>query len=48
MQKDNIDISIVIISSKIDYLKDCLKTLYSSLKGINNEVILIIMFLPIK
>ena len=41
MQKNNIDISIVIISSKIDYLTDCLKTLYSSLKGINNEVILV-------
>lgn len=41
MLKNNIDLSIVIISSKIDFLKDCLDSLYKALKGINNEVILI-------
>lgn len=35
------DISIVIISSKKDYLLDCLKTVYSALKGIKNEIILV-------
>ncbi|NMC77697.1 MAG: glycosyltransferase family 2 protein [Candidatus Methanofastidiosa archaeon] len=39
MQK--IDISIVIISSKKDFLFDCLESLYKALSGINSEVILI-------
>lgn len=41
MAKEEIDLSIVIISSKIDFLNECLKTLYSALKGIKNEVILV-------
>lgn len=39
--KKNPDISIVIISSKADYLFDCLKSLYGALKGVEYEVILI-------
>jgi len=41
MAKERLDLSIVIISSKLDYLNDCLETLYSSLRGVKNEVILI-------
>lgn len=41
MAKEELDLSVVIISSKIDYLKECLATLYKALKGINSEVILI-------
>lgn len=41
MAKEELDLSIVIISSKIDYLDGCLNTLYSALKGIKNEVILV-------
>lgn len=41
MAKEELDLSIVIISSKIDYLDGCLNTLYSALKGVKNEVILI-------
>lgn len=40
MQK-NIDLSIVIISSKLDYLTDCLKTTKSALKNISYEIILV-------
>ena len=40
MQKD-IDLSIVIVSSKKDYLFDCLKSLTSVLTGLNNEIILV-------
>lgn len=36
-----IDLSIVIISSKLGYLTACLKSVYSSLSGVNSEVILI-------
>lgn len=41
MQKNNTQLSIVIVSSKIDYLGDCLKTVYMALKGIENEIIII-------
>jgi GT2 family glycosyltransferase len=41
MLKNEIQLSIVIISSKIDYLTDCLKTAYLALKGIENEIIII-------
>ncbi|MDP3918253.1 MAG: glycosyltransferase family 2 protein [Candidatus Woesebacteria bacterium] len=41
MQKNEKQISIVIVSSKIDYLEDCLKTTYTALKGIANEIIII-------
>ena len=38
---NQIDLSIVIVSSQMKYLEDCLKTLYSALKGISNEIIII-------
>jgi len=38
---NNIQLSIVIVSSKIDYLGDCLKTAYTALKGIENEIIIV-------
>jgi len=42
MQKSNsIDLSIVIISTKIDYLTACLKSVYPALKNINYEILLI-------
>lgn len=41
MQKDNIQLSIVIVSSKLNYLGDCLKTVYTALKNISNEIIII-------
>jgi len=41
MQQNKIDLSIVIISTKIDYLRQCLKSLYPALKNISSEVILI-------
>lgn len=41
MQKDELQLSIVIVSSKLNYLGDCLKTAYVSLKGIPNEIIII-------
>lgn len=41
MQKNEIDLSIVIVSSKIDYLGDCLKTVYLALKNVTNEIIII-------
>ncbi len=39
--KENLDLSIVIISSKKDYVFDCLKSVYAALTGISSEVILI-------
>lgn len=39
--ESNIDLSIIIISSKLDYLKACLDSVYKALKGISAEVILI-------
>lgn len=41
MQKSEIQLSIVIVSSKIDYLGDCLKSTYTALKNIPNEIIII-------
>jgi len=41
MTKTEIHISIVIVSSQLKYLGGCLKTLYSALKGINNEIIIV-------
>lgn len=41
MQKDELQLSIVIISSKLNYLGDCLTTAYTALKGIPNEIIII-------
>ncbi|MFA5300594.1 MAG: glycosyltransferase family 2 protein [Lutibacter sp.] len=41
MQKDELQLSIVIVSSKLNYLGDCLKTAYTALKGIPNEIIII-------
>lgn len=41
MQENKIRLSIVIVSSKIDYLGDCLQTAYTALKGIPNEIIII-------
>lgn len=41
MLENKIKLSIVIVSSKIDYLEDCLKGLKISLKGIENEIIII-------
>lgn len=42
MSKTNkIDLSIVIISSKLDYLTNCLKSVYKALEGVPSEVILI-------
>src|ERR1035437_7989852 len=41
MEKDKIQISIVIVSSKLNYLGDCLKTAYTALKGVPNEIIII-------
>lgn len=36
-----IEISIVIVSSKLDYLSDCLRSLKSALTGITNEIIVV-------
>jgi len=41
MGKEEVDISIVIVSSKMDYLGDCLKSLKSSLSSVSNEIIVI-------
>lgn len=41
MQKNNLQLSIIIVSSKLNYLGDCLKTVYTALKGIPNEIIII-------
>ncbi len=41
MSKNNIDLSIVTVSSKIDYLTECFKSVYAALDGIKAEVILI-------
>lgn len=41
MEKDKIQISIVIVSSKLNYLGDCLKTAYTALKEVPNEIIII-------
>lgn len=41
MSKNNIDLSIVTVSSKIDYLTECFKSVFSALSGIRSEVILI-------
>jgi GT2 family glycosyltransferase len=41
MQKNELQLSIVIVSSKLNYLGDCLKTAYTALKNISNEIIII-------
>lgn len=41
MEKEELAISIVIISSKLDFLSDCLKSLKSALTGIPNEIIVV-------
>lgn len=41
MIKKELDLSVVIISSKLDYLEQCLNTLFKALNGLNCEVILI-------
>jgi len=41
MQKNNLELSIVIVSSQLKYLGDCLKTTYRALKNIPNEIIII-------
>ncbi len=41
MSKNNIDLSVVIVSSKLDFLSDCVKGLNSSLSKINNEIIIV-------
>lgn len=41
MAKEELDLSIVIISSKLDFLADCLKSLKSALIGIPNEIIVV-------
>lgn len=41
MTNKEIEISIVIVSSKLNYLGDCLKTAYTALKNIPNEIIII-------
>jgi GT2 family glycosyltransferase len=38
---ENIDLSVVIVSSKKDYLASCLKKLMPALRGMQNEIILI-------
>lgn len=40
-KKSNIDLSIVIISSKLGYLTDCLKSVYKAVSEVSCEVILI-------
>ena len=41
MQKNNLELSIIIVSSQLKYLGDCLKTTYRALKNIPNEIIII-------
>lgn len=41
MQKNNLELSIIIVSSQLKYLGDCLKTSYTALKNIPNEIIII-------
>ncbi|KKP39500.1 hypothetical protein A2130_02445 [Candidatus Woesebacteria bacterium GWC2_33_12] len=41
MQKNNLELSIVIVSSKLNYLGDCLITCYQALKNIPNEIIIV-------
>jgi len=41
MQKNKLEISIIIVSSQLKYLDNCLKTTYKALKNIPNEIILI-------
>jgi GT2 family glycosyltransferase len=41
MQKSAPQISIIIVSSKMNYLEDCLKTTYTALEGVPNEIIII-------
>lgn len=36
-----INLSIIIISSKLDYLRDCIKSAYTALKNVSNEIIII-------
>ena len=36
-----IDISIVIVSSKIDFLHECLSSAYDALRGVGNEIIIV-------
>lgn len=40
-EKNKIQLSIIIVSSKLNYLGDCLKTAYSALKNVSNEIIII-------
>jgi GT2 family glycosyltransferase len=41
MQNNKIQLSIVIVSSKLNYLGECLRTTYTALKNIPNEIIII-------
>lgn len=41
MEKTELDLSIVIVSSKKDYLTDCLTSLNAALKNVKNEIILV-------
>lgn len=41
MEKEELDLSIVIVSSKLDYLGDCLESLIPAVRGIKSEIILI-------